>query len=392
MTESAYVAGASSTRPTRTWGRTLLVRPVPRAWRQIAYWWVGSRLLVLAACVAVQTSGLVRPNWRPGILAHPFVVLGSWDGRWYRIVAERGYLLVQGRFSDPAFFPLLPVLERAASWTGIPPLVAGVLLANVGFLAGLILFYCLGQELLPEATARRAAIYLAVFPFSFVFSMAYPEGVVLPLVALTGLFALRDRWLAAGACVALATLGRPEGLMLTIPVIAVAAKHWPRLTTEARAKAVAATLAGVSALVAFSLHLWWAVGDPLAWGKAERAWGRSFSVSGPWEAVRAVATALHYHNAWLYRDVAFCLVYLGLLVAALRAHVPRSWIAAGAGMVLLPLASGSFTSDGRFGLLALPVFWGLAALGERRWSNWIIVAASCLLLAGGVFSLPLRFP
>jgi hypothetical protein len=61
-------------------------------------------------------------------------------------------------------------------------------------------------------------------------------------------------------------------------------------------------------------------------------------------------------------------------------------------MVLLPLASGSFTSDGRFGLLALPVFWGLAALGERPWANRIIVGASCLLLAAGVFSLPLRFP
>jgi len=343
-------------------------------------------------CLVTQKSGLARPNWRPGILAHPFVLLGSWDARWYRIVAERGYLLVRGRFSDPAFFPLLPVLERAATWIGLSPVVAGVLLANIGLLAGLILFYRLGQELLPEAVARRAAIYLAVFPFSFVFSMAYPEGVVLPLVALTGLVALRDRWLAAGACVALATLGRPEGLMLSIPVIAIAASHWPRLTTAARAKAVAAALAGVSALVAFSLELWWAVGDPLAWGKAEQAWGRAFSVTGPREAIGAVGTALQSNNLWLYRDVAFCAIYLALLVAALRARVPRSWIAAGAAMVLFPLMSGSFTSDGRFGLLALPVFWGLADLGGRRWSNRIIVAASCLLLVGGVFSIPLRFP
>jgi len=343
-------------------------------------------------CLVTQRSGLVRPSWRPGIVAHPFVLLGSWDARWYRIVSERGYLLLRGRFSDPAFFPLLPVLERAATWVGLSPVVAGVLLANIGLLVGLILFYRLGQDLLPEAVARRAAIYLAVFPFSFVFSMAYPEGVVLPLVALTGLFALRDRWLAAGACVALATLGRPEGLMLSIPVIAVAASHWPRLTTTARAKAVAASVAGVSALVAFSLELWWAVGDPLAWGQAEHAWGRAFSVTGPSQAIRAVGTALQYHNPWLYRDVVFCFIYLALLVPALRAHVPRSWIAAGAAMVLFPLMSGSFTSDGRFGLLALPVFWGLATRGGRRCSNAIIVAASCLLLAAGVFTIPLRFP
>lgn len=383
MAETAYVAGAGT--------GTVLARPVPRPWREIATWWLGSRLLVVGACLAAQTTGVVRPGWRPG-LEHPLALLGSWDSRWYRIVAERGYLLVHGRFSDPAFFPLLPVLERAGMWIGLPPVVAGVLLANVGFVAGLILFYRLGQELLPEGVARRAAIYLAVFPFSFVFSMAYPEGVVLPLVALTGLFAIRDRWLAAGACVALATLARPEGLMLAIPVVAVARAHWPRLAGAARAKAVAASLAGVSALVAFSLNLWWSVGDPLAWGKAERAWGRSFSVTGPWEAIRAVATAAQDHNPWLYRDVASCVVYIVLLVVALRARVPRSWIAAGAGMVLLPLASGSFTSDGRFGLLAVPVYWGLAVLGRRRWPNRVIVLSSCLLLVGSVFSLPVRFP
>jgi hypothetical protein len=381
--ETAVVGGVSF--------RALLARRVPDAWREIACWWLGSRLLVVATCLVAQTTGFVRPGWRPGF-DHPLALLGSWDARWYRIVAERGYLLVQGRFSDPAFFPLLPVLERAGMWVGLSPVVAGVLLANAGFLAGLVLFYRLGRELLPEGVARRAAIYLAVFPFSFVFSMAYPEGVVLPLVALTGLFALRDRWLAAGACVALATLARPEGLLLSIPVVAVAAAHWPRLTAAARAKAVAASLAGMSSLVAFSLNLWWTVGDPLAWGKAEHAWGRSFSVAGPWEATRAVATALQDHNPWLYRDVAFCAVYVVLLVVALRAGVPRSWVAAGAAMVLIPLASGSFTSDGRFGLLALPVFWGLATLGGRRWPNRVIVASSCLLLAGGVLSLPLRFP
>jgi hypothetical protein len=52
---------------------------------------------------------------------------------WYRIVASRGYLLIPGRQSDPAFFPLFPVLERGLHSLGIPLALAGILLSNLGF-------------------------------------------------------------------------------------------------------------------------------------------------------------------------------------------------------------------------------------------------------------------
>src|SRR5207245_1648966 len=95
---------------------------------------------------------------------HPLALLTVWDGRWYRTVVERGYLLLPGRQSDPAFFPLLPVLERTLHVVGLPFSVAGVVLANLGFLVGLLALYELGRELLPEQDARRAATYLAIFP------------------------------------------------------------------------------------------------------------------------------------------------------------------------------------------------------------------------------------
>ena len=36
--------------------------------------------------------------------------------------------------------------------------------------------------------------FLAIFPFGYVFSMAYPESVVLAAIALAGVAALRGRW------------------------------------------------------------------------------------------------------------------------------------------------------------------------------------------------------
>jgi hypothetical protein len=61
-------------------------------------------------------------------------------------------------------------------------------------------------------------------------------------------------------------------------------------------------------------------------------------------------------------------------------------------MVLLPIGSGTFTSDGRFGLLALPVFWGLAALGRHRTVDRLVLAVSPLLLVLSVLTLHARYP
>ncbi len=90
------------------------------------------------------------------------MLLGFWDSRWYRIVATHGYLLVPGRFSDPAFFPLLPVVEHGFSLLSVPALVSGVVVANLALLVGLLATYELGKTVLPEADARRSACYLAV--------------------------------------------------------------------------------------------------------------------------------------------------------------------------------------------------------------------------------------
>jgi hypothetical protein len=388
----------------RTGGAVAVVARLDRPWvfvgtktarrpgRELVLWWACSRAIVLAAAAVGQVDRLFRPHWHPSLLSYPFALLGSWDGRWYKTIAEHGYLLIPGRFSDPAFFPLLPFVERVGQVVGLPPVFAGALAANLGFLAGLFAVYALGREFLPEPDARRAARYLAIFPAGFVFSMAYPEGIVLPLAALAGLFAIREQWLASAACTAAATLARPEGILLALPIAAIVVKRWPVLSIAGRAKAAAAVFAGPVGLASFSLYLWSTLGDPLAWSKAESAWGRSFAINGVRRAFAELVTSSSHGKTWLWRDGAFCLIYLALLMVALRAGVPLSWILAGAGMVLLPLASGSFTSDARFGLLAVPCFWGLAVLGRKPWVNRVIIVSSPLLLAAAVLTIPLRFP
>ena len=363
-----------------------------RAYLVIAGWWAGSRLFVLLCALVAQVVRWPIRAWHPSPLRHPLVLLGAWDGQWYRLVAEHGYLMIPAQPSDPAFFPLLPVAENGLSVIGIPPIVAGVLVANLGLLVGLLAMYELGRALLPESQARRAAVYLAIFPYGFVFSMAYPEGLALALVALTGLLAVRRHWLGASATVAAATLARPQGVFLLLPVAAAAWGAWGSLSDGERSQAVAAVLAGPAALASFSLYLWHTVGNPMAWSQAEVAWGRSFSLLGPYRAVHQLVLAPSQHNSWLFRDAAFCAAYLALLAVARRAGVPWPWILCGLAMVLLPIGSGTFTSDGRFGLLALPVFWGLAALGRHRVVDRLVLTLSPVLLLPSVLTLHARYP
>jgi hypothetical protein len=322
---------------------------------------------------------------------HVLGPLESWDGIWYRHIAEHGYLLIPDHQSDPAFFPLYPLLLKIIRSLGLSTGAGGIVVSTLLFLGALIGFDALGRELFPARVARRATLLLAVFPTTYVCSMVYPESLVLLAFALTGLFALRGRWLLCAMTAAVAALARPEGILLTLPIAFVLHERRQALSAQERGRGVAAVLAAPAAALSFPIYLGWALGDPFAWTQAQHAWGRSFRIGGLIVAIERVTTGAG-SQGWLIRDVVFCLLTLVLLWAAWRAGAPRGWIVLGGLTVLLPLGSGSFNSDARFALLALPAYWGLAWLchDDRVFKG--VAALSAVLLVGATVTLPLVFP
>jgi hypothetical protein len=307
------------------------------------------------------------------------------------MVASSGYLLVPGRQSDPAFFPLFPALLRAGHAVGLGYTTSGLVLANVGFLVALVAFYVLTHDLFGDSMARRATAYLAVFPFGFAFSMLYPESIVLALIAFAAIAGMRGRWAWAGLCAAAAALARPEGLFVALPLAVLAWQQRRTLSPWARGVALGAVLAPLAAIGSFSLYLWSVIGDPMAWSQAQRAWGRAFSPFGFVHAITGLGRAFA-HDAWVTRDVVAVVLYLVLLAAAARAGVGWPWLLSGLAIVVLPLFSGSFDSVDRFGLLAPAAFWGLAALGRNPRAHRVILGLSVPLLAAAIVVMPLRFP
>jgi hypothetical protein len=359
--------------------------------RQILGWWAASRAIVIATGVSLHWLREPRGFFGRHIFGHALGTLESWDGVWYRHIAEHGYLLVPGHQSDPAFFPLYPLLLKFVGAIGISTGVGGVVLSNLLFLGALLAFDSLGRELFSSALARRATLLLAVFPTSYVCSMVYPESLVLLAFALAGLYAIRGNWVACAAAAAVAGLARPEGVLLVFPIAACVLAQRRQLGPAGRSRALAAVLAAPAAAISFPLYLGWALHDPFAWSKAQQAWGRSFRLDGVFLAFRRLGEDIG-RQGWTVRDLVFCLVTLALLAAAWRLGAPRGWILLGALIVVLPLGSGSFASDARFGLLALPAYWGLARICNTRMRFRLVAAACTVLLVAATVTLPLVFP
>jgi hypothetical protein len=244
---------------------------------------------------------------------------------------------------------------------------------------------------LGAALARRATIYLAIFPLGYVFSMTYPESIVLAAISLAALAAARRRWSTAMICAAVASLTRPEGLVILLPILISAYRRNSSASQLSRGVALAAVLAPIAALASFPAYLGAVLHDPFAWNSAEHAWGRHFSPLGFVHAITGTPNLIS-HDPWLIRDVVCFVLYLGLLEAARRAGTPRAWLIGGLIVVILPVFSGAFTAIGRFGLLVPPIFWGLAWHGRNLNADRAIRVASLALLIAATFTIPYVFP
>jgi hypothetical protein len=349
--------------------RRALVLPRPPGW--LIGWWFVGRAVVFVSCLFTHAS-LASLNGR--------------DAAWYLRVAKFGYLLIPGKQSDPAFLPLYPIVLRAVHVLGVGWGVAGPLVSNIAFLAGLVLFHMLTRELFGEALARRATILLAIFPLSYVFSMGYPESLVLALGSAALLAAMRGRWWLAAACAGAAALARPEAVAFVLPLAGIAWQQREALGPWSRGAAVAAVAAPVAALAAFPLYLGTVLHDPHAWSEAQSQWGRRVHLTGIPDALARLPHSVSNSPAG-FRDTCLFFVYLGLLLAAWRLGTPRLWLAAALGITVFPLATGTVHGIGRFGLLAPPLFWGLAAVARTARRERILQAVSLVLLVLGTVTI-----
>ncbi len=141
-------------------------------------------------------------------------VWARWDSGWYASIVEAGYRYSTEQPSNVAFLPAYPLAVKAITLLAGNVWISGIVVANLAYLAALIVLFKLVRLKYDRAVARRAVLYTAAFPAAFFFYSMYSESVYLLSVVLAFyLWERRKDW-PAGALGAVAALTRPMGMLL----------------------------------------------------------------------------------------------------------------------------------------------------------------------------------
>jgi Mannosyltransferase (PIG-V) len=328
-------------------------------------------------------------------------VWARWDSVWFLRIAEHGYEHLSR--SAAAFFPLYPAAVGLLGRVLLGHYVlAGIIVSLAAGLASFVLLYRLAEGKLGADGARRAVLYLALFPMALFLQAVYSESLYLLLSIAAFLAAERRRFLAAGAACGLALLTRPVAIAILPPLALFAWRSDGRLRNLARL-AVAPLM-----FAAYPLLLWAQRGDPWAFLHAQGFWSREFSPAGPlggiweglragWAGVRQLASGSHTHAYWPavtgtdpMRVAAVnleCLAALALftiltVVAWRRFGAPYGLFSALSLAIPLSMPSDRWPllSLPRLGLGIFPLFLALAALGGRPRVHTAILSISALFL------------
>lgn len=347
------------------------------AWRRtlrvgvMAY--IASRVLVLigAGLVAVaRTQEQARAGRdRLPTLDHVRATLMSWDGAWYERIVTDGYprsvpanVTFYMEEARAAFFPVYPYLSRLIDV--VLPGGPSVAMLGVNLVLGWVAVWacgCLARELWGTEVAAAAMVVVALFPGSFVFSMAYSEATMLALAAGALTMMLQHRWAWAAVLGMLATATRPNAVAL---VWAGAAMVWVLRTDRTQRRHAA--LSAVVIPVGFVLTQWligWRANEPGVWFRVQReAWdeGLSFGVATGRFVVEFLVNPLASPTRAL---TAASVVHVAVGIwAMVRTRIHPAVMAYTAGVVALMLSPATVTARPRFvlvavGVLLAPVAW-----------------------------------
>ena len=328
-------------------------------------WWV-------AVAVADRWYAVRTPALQDGLLA--------WDGSWYRDIATKGYESLP--LESLRFFPGYPWLGKLVSpLTGFSVSPALVLVANLGAVVVAVLVRRLVQaETDDRAAADRAVWVVMLFPSAFTLVLAYAESLFL-VGAVGALFAARrGRWGWALAAGLLASVTRPLGILLVVPLAIEAVRAWRGSDEDRRLWSVLAVGAPVAGT---ALYLGW----------VDRAWGkwtlpltvqndlRSMDVDPLTRILRGVGDLVGGDRFGGALHVPFAIAFVVLLVLTGRRWA-SSYTAYAALVLVAALSAANLNSIERYALNAFPLLLTLALLLRTpRLERWGLAVCGCGFVA-----------
>jgi hypothetical protein len=325
-------------------------------------------------------------------------IWARWDSGFYLEIARAGYWYESSEaFSGVVFFPLYPLLMRLTAVLLGDLTLAGVVVSHLCLLGALIFLYRLALlECGDEPMARRAILYISIFPTAFFFGAVYSESAFLLFAAGCVYFARRRLWLPAALLGLAASATRVVGLALYVFLLIewwqVYSSAFRRSTGDNAQpatpwRALAALLIiqlSAAGLLLYMAYLWRRFGDPLLFLNAQAAWSKEAGGS-PAQLLRDLAAG--FQALWSGNFSAYWMLPDALAGVAALAVTPLIWRRLGfnyavltALLLLVPILSGNSQSLMRYVLVAFPLFFLLAQWGKNDLIDKAIVVTSCVAL------------
>ncbi|MBI3964285.1 MAG: hypothetical protein HY329_01515 [Chloroflexi bacterium] len=345
--------------------------------------------LLLVAVISLSiTPNPLDPATFHGLLQKTLKAWTNWDAEWYLRIARDGYLYAPGQYSNVVFFPLLPLLMRFGAWllgqeNVAGWVVSGIAITNLALIVAAAYLIALMRLDFDEAIARRAAVYLLIFPTSFFLSAVYADALLLLGCVAAFYHARRGQWWVAGAFGAAAALSRPHGVFVAPPLAFeyLAQRRFDPRQIRPDVLALGLVPAGMLSYLGF---LGWRFGNPLAFLDSYSAWGRSTGT--PWETMaQYFAQPLVVHgNYHSLVDLGFTALFVTLVALSWR-YVRPSQALFGTVLLLVMISSGTIASLMRYGLTLYPAFVVLALAGrstsfDRGYFVWATGLGSLFLM------------
>jgi len=367
-------------------------------WKDPAWRWalgiaVGMRVSISALAAALvwlhplptTPDEMVRPyrGVMPIVGGAAELLLGVWqrfDANWYLHIATQGYTPGDG---TTVYFPLYPALMRLlGDLLAGNHLVAGLIISTVAYAGALYYLFVLTRRELGGEAARRATVYLALFPTAFFFLAVYNESLFLLLVLAAFYYARQDRpWLAGGLGF-LAALTRLQGVILLLPLGWILLRHkgfqWRMLGWTG----LSALLVPLGTILFLAFQRYW-MGEASMLQTYEGQLYARFVL--PWDNILAsVRVILSPEGSFIdLLNLLITFLFIALVVAVWKKLPKEYGIYSAFTLLALMLRMTTLqplVSMSRYVLAIFPAFMLMGAWGGNPWVNRLILYPSIALL------------
>lgn len=309
--------------------------------------------------------------------------LAQWDGGHYFDIASRGYL----EQADYAFFPLYPLLTKIISYVFFGNiLLSGLIVANISFLAFLLVFYRYICKNASQKEAWTTIITFLLFPTTFFAVSFYSESVFLLLIVLVFTFIKSKNLFLAAILSSFAYLARFVGVFLAISVFYV---YFEGIKFEVKnlGRKFFYTWISFFGFLFYGLYLQVSTNDPFRFLSAQTFWQRSSS--DPFSTIFSYFWAFIIgHNRPIndYFDFLAVLVFSSILILGIKKISAPLWIFSML-VILIPASTSTLTSMPRYVLASIGAFVIIGKYLDKRpylkipvWSLLLVLQTVLLAL------------